>query len=116
MPIFSLPQHHINRPRPAMPGVGVAHRQYLPRMRAVAEPGGEFAANGASRGFVGAATLAGDDQYHPRAARHRPVKRAGQRAVRAGEMVAVEVDGHVGAEATGAEIAFPVLGEGGSLF
>ena len=96
-----------------MPRVGVSDCEYPPRMMAVGEPGGEFAADRAARGFVGAAGFAGDDEDDARAARGGAVERSGEGAVRSGEIVAVEVDDHVGLDAPGAEGAFPVFGEGG---
>ena len=97
-----------------MPRVGVSDGQYPPRMMAVGEPGGEFSADRAARGFVGAARFSGDDEDDAGLARGGAVERARQGAMRSGEIVTVEVDDHVGLDAAGAEGAFPVFGEGGA--
>lgn len=97
-----------------MPRVRIPDREYPPCMMAVGEPGGEFAADRAARGFVGAAGFAGDDEDDARVARGGAVERSRKRTMRSGEIVAVEVDDNVGLDAPGAQRAFPVFGERGA--
>jgi hypothetical protein len=95
-----------------MPGMRIPDGGDPPRMAAVREPAFQFAADGAAWCFVGAAGLSGDQQDNPRTHCHRPVERARQVRVRAGEAVAVKVDGHINVNPSGSDSAIPACIEG----
>ena len=88
-------QNEIERARPTMSRVGVAHCSDAICMTAVRQPAFHFPPDRSTWSLIGPAHLAGDEEDDTDALPHRSVQRARKSPVRAHKMMAVQIDGHV---------------------